>query len=77
MPCCLEKTSSIACCKARSLSMPRSALRFFRLDGFASDETQEYIRFKLATARFTKELPIDGGIVGAIHNSSLRHARRD
>ena len=42
----------------------------FPLDGFASDETQEYIRFKLATARFTKELPIDSGIVGAIHKSS-------
>ena len=45
-------------------------LAVFPLDGFASEETQEYIRFKLATARFTKELPIDGGIVGAIHNSS-------
>ncbi|PCI81183.1 MAG: hypothetical protein COB20_02135 [SAR86 cluster bacterium] len=45
-------------------------LAIFPLDGFASDETQEYIRFKLATARFTKELPIDGGIIGAIHNSS-------
>jgi len=45
-------------------------LAVFPLDGFASDETQEYIRFKLATARFTKELPIDGGTVGAIHDSS-------
>ena len=36
-------------------------LAVFPLDGFASDETQEYIRFKLATARFTKELPIDVG----------------
>lgn len=45
-------------------------LAVFPLDGFASDETQEYIRFKLASARFTKELPIDGGIVGAIHNSA-------
>ncbi|MFT7470906.1 MAG: DamX protein, partial [Kiritimatiellia bacterium] len=45
-------------------------LAVFPLDGFASDETQEYIRFKLATARFKTELPIDGGIVGAIHNSS-------
>ncbi|MDG2285466.1 MAG: AAA family ATPase, partial [Alphaproteobacteria bacterium] len=45
-------------------------LAIFPLDGFASEETQEYIRFKLATARFTKELPIDGGIVGVIHNSS-------
>jgi DamX protein len=49
----------------------KERLAVFPLDGFASDETQEYIRFKLATARFTKELPIDGGIVGAIHNSSL------
>jgi len=46
-------------------------LAVFPLDGFASEETQEYIRFKLATARFTKDLPIDGGIIGAIHNSSL------
>lgn len=45
-------------------------LAVFPLSGFASDETHEYIRFKLATARFTKELPIDGGIIGAIHNSS-------
>ena len=45
-------------------------LAVFPLDGFASEETLEYIRFKLATARFTKELPIGGGIVGAIHNSS-------
>jgi DamX protein len=49
----------------------KERLAVFPLDGFASDETQEYIRFKLATARFTKELPIDGGIMGAIHNSSL------
>ena len=49
----------------------KERLAVFPLDGFASDETQEYIRFKLATARFTKELPIDVGIVGAIHNSSL------
>ena len=49
----------------------KERLAVFPLDGFASDETKEYIRFKLATARFTKELPIDVGIVGAIHNSSL------
>ena len=49
----------------------KERLAVFPLDGFASDETQEYIRFKLATARFTKELPIDVGILGAIHNSSL------
>ena len=49
----------------------KERLAVFPLDGFVSDETQEYIRFKLATARFTKELPIDVGIVGAIHNSSL------
>lgn len=45
-------------------------LAVFPLDGFANDETHEYIRFKLATAKFTKELPIGGGIVGAIHNSA-------
>lgn len=43
----------------------------FSLDGLASEETLEYIRFKLATARFTRELPIDAGIVDFIHNSSL------
>ena len=45
-------------------------LAIFPLDGLASDETLEYIRFKLATARFTKELPIDVGIIDLIHNSS-------
>jgi DamX protein len=45
-------------------------LAVFSLDGFASEETHEYIRFKLATARFTNELPLSGGVVGAIHNSS-------
>ena len=45
-------------------------LAVFPLDGFSSEETHEYICFKLATARFKKELPIGGGIIGAIHNSS-------
>lgn len=45
-------------------------LAVFPLDGFSSKETHEYIRFKLATAGYTQELPVDGGIVGAIHNSS-------
>ena len=45
-------------------------LAIFPLDGFTSNETLEYIRFKLATARFTKELPIDDGIIDFIHNSS-------
>ena len=45
-------------------------LAIFPLDGLASDETLEYIRFKLATARFTNELPIDVGIIDLIHNSS-------
>ncbi|GJM13328.1 MAG: hypothetical protein DHS20C12_17310 [Pseudohongiella sp.] len=45
-------------------------LAVFPLEGFASDETQEYIRFKLATASFSKELPLSGGIIGGIHNSS-------
>lgn len=51
-------------------AVAQERLAIFPLDGFASDETHEYIRFKLATARFTKELPISGGTVGAIHNSS-------
>jgi len=45
-------------------------LAVFPLDGFASDETYEYARFKLATAGFTKEMPLEGGVVGAIHNAS-------
>jgi len=45
-------------------------LAVFPLYGFASEETHEYIRFKLATANYTKDLPINGGVVGAIHNSS-------
>jgi DamX protein len=45
-------------------------LAVFPLDGFASDETYEYVRFKLATAGFTKEMPLEGGVVGAIHNAS-------
>ena len=28
------------------------------------------LRFKLATAGFTKEMPLEGGVVGAIHNAS-------
>jgi DamX protein len=45
-------------------------LAVFPLDGFASDETYEYARFKLATAGFNKEMPLEGGVVGAIHNAS-------
>ena len=45
-------------------------LAVFPLEGFASDETQEYIRFKLVAAGYSKELPIGGGVVGAIHNSA-------
>lgn len=46
-------------------------LAVFPLEGFASDETQEYIRFKLVTAGYRKDLPIAGGAIGAIHNASL------
>jgi len=45
-------------------------LAVFPLDGFASDETQEYIRFKLVTAGFTKDVPVAGGVMGSIHNTS-------
>ncbi|MEX0963444.1 MAG: AAA family ATPase [Pseudohongiellaceae bacterium] len=45
-------------------------LAVFPLDGFASDETHEYIRFKMLSAGYSKELPVSGGVVGAIHNSS-------
>jgi len=45
-------------------------LAVFPLDGFASDETHDYIRFKLATAGFNKEMPLEVGVVGAIHNAS-------
>ena len=45
-------------------------LAVFPLDGFASEETYEYVGFKLAAAGFTKEMPLEGGVVGAIHNAS-------
>lgn len=45
-------------------------LAVFPLDGFASDETQEYIRFKLVTAGYTKDVPVAGGVMGSIHNTS-------
>lgn len=45
-------------------------LAVFPLEGFASDETQEYIRFKLAAAGHSNDLPLEGGVVGAIHNSA-------
>lgn len=45
-------------------------LAVFPLDGFASDETPEYIRFKLVTAGYSKEVPVSGGVIGSIHNTS-------
>lgn len=45
-------------------------LAVFPLEGFATDETREYIRFKLLAAGYSSELPLEGGIVGAIHNSA-------
>ncbi len=45
-------------------------LAVFPLEGFASDETHEYIRFKLVAAGYSKDLPIGAGVVGAIHNSA-------
>lgn len=45
-------------------------LAVFPLEGFASDETREYIRFKLVAAGYASELPLEGGVVGAIHNSA-------
>lgn len=45
-------------------------LAVFALEGYASNETMEYIRFKLATAGFARDLPIADSVIGAIHNSS-------
>lgn len=42
----------------------------FELDGFGSEATIDYVRFKLAGAGYTKQLPLDGSILGAIHNAS-------
>lgn len=42
----------------------------FELDGFGSEATIDYVRFKLACAGFTKPLPLSGNELGAIHNAS-------
>lgn len=42
----------------------------FELDGFGSETTIEYVRFKLGSAGFIEQLPLTGSILGAIHNSS-------
>jgi DamX protein len=42
----------------------------FELDGFGSDATIDYVRFKLGGAGYTKEMPLTGSVLGSIHNSS-------
>jgi|TARA_B110000459_G_scaffold202115_1_gene254402 DamX protein len=42
----------------------------FDLGGFGSEATHDYIRFKLKGAGYTKLLPLEGSVLGAIHNSS-------
>jgi len=42
----------------------------FDLGGFGSEATHDYIRFKLEGAGYTKLLPLEGSVLGAIHNSS-------
>jgi septal ring-binding cell division protein DamX/type II secretory pathway predicted ATPase ExeA len=42
----------------------------FELDGFGSEATIDYVRFKLDGAGYTQDMPLAGSILGAIHNSS-------
>lgn len=42
----------------------------FDLGGFGSKATLDYIRFKLKGAGYTKLLPLEGSVLGAIHNLS-------
>lgn len=42
----------------------------FELDGFGSEATIDYIRFKLGIAGYAKPLPFVGSVLGSIHNSS-------
>lgn len=42
----------------------------FELDGFGSESTIDYIRFKLGIAGYAKPLPLLGSVLGSIHNSS-------
>lgn len=49
-------------------SLERLAL--FELEGLSREETLEYIRFKLASAGYSKDLPLAGEVIGGIHNKS-------
>ncbi|MFK7863690.1 MAG: AAA family ATPase [Pseudohongiellaceae bacterium] len=42
----------------------------FELEGFGSEATIDYVRFKLACAGYSKPLPLSGNELGAIHNAS-------
>lgn len=42
----------------------------FELEGFGSEATIDYIRFKLESAGYNKPLPLVGDVLGVIHNSS-------
>lgn len=42
----------------------------FELESFGSEATIDYVRFKLASAGYTKPLPLSGNELGAIHNAS-------
>jgi DamX protein len=42
----------------------------FDLGGFGSESTLDYVRFKLKGAGYAKLLPLEGSVLGAIHNSS-------
>ena len=46
------------------------SLAMFELEALGSEETLEYIRFKLANAGFHQQLSIPGGVLGGIHNAS-------
>jgi len=45
-------------------------LALFELEGFASEETLDYVRFKLASAGYRQALPLSVGRVGDIHNTA-------
>ncbi|MFT6294207.1 MAG: septal ring-binding cell division protein DamX/type II secretory pathway predicted ATPase ExeA [Glaciecola sp.] len=42
----------------------------FELDGFGSEATIDYVRFKLGSAGYTQQMPLAGSVLGSIHNSS-------
>lgn len=48
----------------------RKHLQQYQLQAFSSEDSFEYIRFKLANAGYRKPLPLSGGELGALHNAA-------